>query len=154
MCACRFCRALMSVNIRPCGRLRRTIGQRGIRHVNLLRVTALPPTQRVAQQKQDVLDFLRSHIGLDDYDDLARVFDNVLGVPQGRLTADFLLTPGQRKDTFDPLLRVDAYRHVYDKLRDVLDVMQGNISEQERRVSALEPEAARLPGQVSSARPV
>ena len=102
---------------------------------------------RVAQQKQDVLDFLRSHIGLDDYDDLARVFDNVLGVPQGRLTADFLLTPGQRKDTFDPLLRVDAYRHVYDKLRDVLDVMQGNISEQERRVSALEPEAARLPEQ-------
>ena len=102
---------------------------------------------RVAQQKQDVLDFLRNHIGLDDYDDLARVFDNVLGVPQGRLTADFLLTPGQRKDTFDPLLRVDAYRHVYDKLRDVLDVMQGNISEQERRVSALEPEAARLPEQ-------
>ena len=110
-------------------------------------VYSLDTKGRVAQQKQDVLSFLRSHIGLDDYDDLARVFDNVLGVPQGRLTADFLLTPGQRKDTFDPLLRVDAYRHVYDKLRDVLDVMQGNISEQERRVSALEPEAARLPEQ-------
>ena len=113
-------------------------------------VHSFASNSRVAQQKQDVLDFLRSHIGLDDYDDLARVFDNVLGVPQGRLTADFLLTPGQRKDTFDPLLRVDAYRHVYDKLRDVLDVMQGNISEQERRVSALEPEAARLPGQVTA----
>ena len=110
-------------------------------------VHSFDSNSRVAQQKQDVLDFLRNHIGLEDYDDLARVFDNVLGVPQGRLTADFLLTPGQRKDTFDPLLRVDAYRHVYDKLRDVLDVMQGNISEQERRVSALEPEAARLPEQ-------
>lgn len=100
---------------------------------------------RVAQQKQDVQDFLRAHIGLDDYEDLARVFDNVLGVPQGRLTADFLLTPAQRKGTFDPLLRVDAYRHVYDRLRDVLDVLQGNISDLERRVSALEPQAARLP---------
>ena len=103
--------------------------------------------KRVAQQKQDVQEFLRAHIGLDDYDDLARVFDNVLGVPQGRLTADFMLRPAQRKDTFDPLLRVDAYRHAYEKLRDVLDVMQGNISEQERRVSALEPDAARLPDQ-------
>ena len=71
---------------------------------------------RVAQQKQDVQAFLRQHIGLDEYEDLGRVFADVLGVPQGRLTADFLLTPAQRKDTFDPLLRVDAYRQVYDKL--------------------------------------
>lgn len=106
--------------------------------------------KRVAQQKQDVQDFLRAHIGLDDYDDLARVFDNVLGVPQGRLTADFLLTPSQRKSTFDPLLRVDAYRHIYEKLRDVLDALQGNVSDQERRVSALEPEAARLPDVVAA----
>ena len=102
---------------------------------------------RVAQQKQDVQAFLRSHIALDKYDDIARVFAYVLGVPQGRLTADFLLRPVQRKSTFDPLLRVDTYRHAYDKLRDVLDVMQGSISEQERRISALEPEAARLPEQ-------
>lgn len=108
-------------------------------------VYSLDTEKRVAQQKQDVQDFLRAHIGLDDYDDLGRVFDNVLGVPQGRLTADFLLTPAQRKGTFDPLLRVDAYRHVYEKLRDVLDALQGNVSAQERRVSALEPEAARLP---------
>ena len=106
--------------------------------------------KRVAQQKQDVQDFLRAHIGLDDYDDLARVFDNVLGVPQGRLTADFLLTPSQRKSTFDPLLRVDTYRRVYEKLRDVLDALQGNVSDQERRVSALEPEAARLPDVVAA----
>ena len=49
-----------------------------------------------------------------------------------------------------PLLRVDAYRHVYEKLRDVLDALQGNVSEQERRVSALEPEAARLPDVVAA----
>ncbi|MYB76554.1 MAG: SMC family ATPase, partial [Chloroflexi bacterium] len=104
-------------------------------------VYSLDTNRRVAQQKQDVQDFLRSHVGLDDYADLARVFDNVIGVPQGRLTADFLLTPAQRKGTFDPLLRVDAYRRVYEKLRDVLDALQGNVSEQERRVSALEPEA-------------
>ncbi len=110
-------------------------------------VHSLDTKSRVAQQKQDVQEFLRAHIGLDDYDDLARVFDNVLGVPQGRLTADFMLRPAQRKDTFDPLLRVDAYRHAYEKLRDVLDVMQGNISEQQRRVAALEPDAARLPDQ-------
>ena len=103
--------------------------------------------KRVAQQKQDVHDFLRRHIGLEDYDDLGRVFADVLGVPQGRLTADFLQTSSQRKHTFDPLLQVDVYRRVYEKLRDVLDALQGDVSEQERRVSALEPEAARLPGE-------
>ena len=110
-------------------------------------VFSFDSNERVAQQKQDVHAFLRRHIGLDDYDDLARVFADVLGVPQGRLTADFLLTPAQRKQTFDPLLRVDVYRRVYEKLRDVLDALQGNVSAQERRVSALEPEAARLPGE-------
>ncbi len=105
---------------------------------------------RVAQQKQDVQAFLRQHIGLDEYEDLGRVFADVLGVPQGRLTADFLLTPAQRKDTFDPLLRVDAYRQVYDKLRDVLDALRGDVSDQERRASALEPEAARLPDEVAA----
>ena len=105
---------------------------------------------RVAQQKQDVQAFLRQHIGLDEYEDLARVFADVLGVPQGRLTADFLLTPSQRKDTFDPLLRVDAYRQVYERLRDVLDALRGNVADQERRVSALEPEALRLPNEVAA----
>lgn len=105
---------------------------------------------RVAQQRQGVQEFLRAHVGLDDYDDLGRVFDNVLGVPQGRLTADFLLTPAQRKGTFDPLLRVDAYRSVYEKLRDVRDVLQGNVSDQKQRVSALEPAAARLPEVVAA----
>ncbi len=113
-------------------------------------VYSLDRSERVAQQKQAVQDFLRAHIGLEDYDDLARVFDNVLGVPQGRLTADFQLTPAQRKSTFDPLLHVDTYRHAYDRLRDVLDTLQGRASDQERRVSALEPEAARLPEAVAA----
>ncbi len=106
--------------------------------------------ERAAQQKQDVQDFLRRHVGLDDHDDLTRVFSNVLGVPQGRLTADFLLRPAQRKSTFDPLLQVDTYRLVYDRLRDVLDVLQGDISGHERRVAELEPEAARLPDQLEA----
>lgn len=113
-------------------------------------IYSIDSKRQVAQRKQDVQDFLRAHVGLDDYEDLARVFDNVLGVPQGRLTADFLLTPAQRKSTFDPLLRVDAYRHVYDKLRDVLEALQGMVSDRERRVSALEPEAARLPDAVAA----
>ncbi len=106
--------------------------------------------EQVARQKEEVQAFLRRHVGLDDYDDLARVFADVLGVPQGRLTADFLLTPAQRKQTFDPLLRVDAYRRVFAKLRDVLDALQGKVAEHERQVSGLEPQAARLPDALSA----
>jgi exonuclease SbcC len=108
-------------------------------------VWAMDSQERVAEQQEAVQAFLREHIGLNEYTDLASLFSEVLGVPQGRLTADFLLPPATRKAKFDPLLRVEDYRTAYERLRDALDVLEAQLREREIRLASLRPVAAELP---------
>ena len=79
---------------------------------------------RVCDGKVDVTAFLRQHMGVDPGADLAKLFSDAVGVPQGTLTAIFLQTPSQRKGVFDPLLQVEEYRRAYEKLRDPLRTLR------------------------------
>lgn len=58
----------------------------------------------------EVMPWLRQHLGVAPGTDLARLFANTVGVPQGTFTADFLLTPEKRKPIFDAILKVEEYR--------------------------------------------
>jgi DNA repair protein SbcC/Rad50 len=71
---------------------------------------------KLCEGKTDVTDFLRRHMGVDPSVDLARLFSDAVGVPQGTFTAAFLQTPAQRKAIFDPLLQVEEYKQAFDKL--------------------------------------
>lgn len=71
---------------------------------------------KLCEGKSDVTDFLRRHMGVDPTADLARLFSDAVGVPQGTFTAAFLQTPAQRKAIFDPLLQVEEYKLAFDKL--------------------------------------
>lgn len=63
--------------------------------------------------KDEVLPWLRQHIGVAPGTDLAQLFSNTIGVPQGTFTVDFLLTPEKRKPIFDTVLKVEEYRETY-----------------------------------------
>ena len=63
--------------------------------------------------KDEVLPWLRQHIGVAPGTDLAQLFANTIGVPQGTFTVDFLLTPEKRKPIFDTVLKVEEYRETY-----------------------------------------
>lgn len=63
--------------------------------------------------KDEVMPWLRQHLGVAPGTDLAQLFANTIGVPQGTFTADFLLPPDKRKPIFDTILKVEAYRTVY-----------------------------------------
>ena len=63
--------------------------------------------------KEDVLPWLRQHIGVAPGTDLGQLFANTIGVPQGTFTADFLLSPEKRKPIFDTILKVEEYRETY-----------------------------------------
>ncbi len=65
--------------------------------------------------EEDILPWLRQHMGVPPGTDLARLFGNTVGVPQGTFTADFLATEKERKKTFDATLKVEEYRQAYDK---------------------------------------
>ncbi len=63
--------------------------------------------------KDEVLPWLRQHLGVSPGTDLAQLFANTIGVPQGTFTADFLLSTEKRKPIFDTILKVEEYRETY-----------------------------------------
>ncbi|NEP18855.1 MAG: SMC family ATPase [Leptolyngbya sp. SIO4C1] len=63
--------------------------------------------------KDEVMPWLRQHLGVAAGTDLGELFANTVGVPQGTFTADFLLSPDKRKPIFDTILKVEEYRTVY-----------------------------------------
>jgi DNA repair protein SbcC/Rad50 len=105
----------------------------------------------VAQNKADVVDWLREHLKLDEDDDLSELFLNAVGVPQGLLTSAFLETASKRKDIFNPLLRVDEYERAWQRLRDTESYLKDKKHAAQVRIAGLEADVARLPKQEQSA---
>lgn len=69
--------------------------------------------------EEEILPWLRQHLGVAPGTDLARLFANTIGVPQGTFTADFLKTAEERKKVFDSILKVEEYKQVN---RDMLSL--------------------------------
>lgn len=101
--------------------------------------------RQIVTGKQDVIDWLKEHLGVDPTVDLTALFVDAIGVPQGLLTAPFLETPANRKDKFDPLLQVDEYETSWEELRKTESYLRDRISEQEVLISQLQTKLERLP---------
>lgn len=100
---------------------------------------------KVCEGKSDVLAFLKEHLGVDAGAVLKDLFRNAVGVPQGTLTAAFLDTPSNRKGTFDPLLRVEEYRNVYQSLRQPLSLLNERKQQNANQISELRGRLESLP---------
>ncbi|MEZ4676015.1 MAG: SMC family ATPase [Caldilineaceae bacterium] len=100
---------------------------------------------KICEGKADVLHFLRQHMGVDPTADLARLFSDAVGVPQGTFTAAFLQTPAQRKAVFDPLLQVEEYKQAFDKLLDPLRTLQKQQQDLQVESAAYQGRLERLP---------
>src|SRR5262245_57452547 len=101
---------------------------------------------RVVEQRQDVLDFLRRHLRLETDIALRDLFNDALGVPQGTFTADFLLTPANRKKKFDTLLQVEDYRKAAEKLNDTRVYLQDERRAVDTHIAELERATNQLDG--------
>lgn len=78
--------------------------------------------------KKDVLAWLISNIfSVSTEDELPRIFENTIGVPQGMLTAAFMETPTKRRKTFDEILKVDEYRNAYENLRNAMNLIDESV---------------------------
>lgn len=71
---------------------------------------------RIADKKEDVMRFLREHLGVEPGTDLETLFRRAIGVPQGTFTAIFLESTAERKRAFDKLLKVEEYRRGAEEL--------------------------------------
>ncbi|MHA1844368.1 MAG: AAA family ATPase [Promethearchaeota archaeon] len=77
--------------------------------------------------KSGLLTWLRTQFSLKGTIDLSTLFETSIGIPQGTFCEPFLRTPAQRKNFFNPILQVDVYRKVWEKLRELIKEFSGDI---------------------------
>ncbi len=100
----------------------------------------------MAEGREEVDRFLRRSLGFGDSAvDLKSIFADVSGVPQGRLTADFIDTPQSRKSKFDPLLGTHDFRAAFNALRQPLNLLENRRSELTQTLAALQERLKDLP---------
>ncbi len=105
-----------------------------------------PETERkLVEGKQDVVDWLKKHMGVEPNADLTALFEDAIGVPQGLLTAPFLENAPARKKKFNPLLQIDSYEKVWLQLRNVRSHLSDEIHTAKQLIAGLQGELKRLP---------
>lgn len=90
----------------------------------------------------DIKPWLKDSLGIEQEQDLAQLFNDVVGVSQGTFTAPFLETPANRKQKFNKMLKVEAFNEAYSKTREVVAAINRMIGEQEKIKVRLEERVA------------
>lgn len=88
--------------------------------------------------EDEVMPWLRQHLGVAPGTDLGRLFANTIGVPQGTFTADFLQTAEKRKQVFDAILKVEEFKQVYSGLNGLRKYSEGLVEALKRDVAQYE----------------
>jgi exonuclease SbcC len=92
--------------------------------------------------KDEVLPWLKQHIGVASTTNLPQLFARIVGVPQGTFTADFLQPAEQRKTVFDTILKVEDYKLAYKQMNtlrryaeDQVAAVKGQIDQYEESLA-------------------
>lgn len=85
--------------------------------------------------KEEVMPWLREHLGVAPGTDLSQLFSSTIGVPQGTFTVDFLLTKEKRKPIFDKILKVEEYQQSWKKLGDLEKYAKNQVESLEQEIA-------------------
>ena len=85
--------------------------------------------------KEEVMPWLREHLGVSPGTDLSQLFSSTIGVPQGTFTVDFLLTKEKRKPIFDKILKVEEYQQSWKKLGDLEKYAKHQVESLEQEIA-------------------
>ncbi|MBD2074895.1 SMC family ATPase [Phormidium sp. FACHB-592] len=85
--------------------------------------------------KEEVIPWLREHLGVAPGTDLSQLFSSTIGVPQGTFAVDFLLTKEKRKPIFDKILKVEEYQQSWKKLGDLEKYAKGQVEGLEQEIA-------------------
>ncbi|HEY9752993.1 MAG TPA: SMC family ATPase [Coleofasciculaceae cyanobacterium] len=94
--------------------------------------------------EEEILPWLRQQLGVSPGTDLADLFANTIGVPQGMFTADFLKPERERKKTFDSILKVEEYRKTHDNLLPLSKHAESAVAELVRDIARYDEELEAL----------
>lgn len=68
----------------------------------------------IATDATNSKQWLAEQFGFKDTTELKVFFENVIGVPQGRIASDFLQTGSTRASIFNPILRTEEYKKAFN----------------------------------------
>ena len=85
-------------------------------------------------KSNDVMLWLKPHIGVENSTDLPKLFGEVIGIPQGTFTTDFLKRTGDRKKIFDPILNVEEYKRAFAESKDLENYAETQVDRLERDI--------------------
>ena len=88
--------------------------------------------------KDEVLPWLRQHLGVSPTTNLPQLFARTVGVPQGTFTADFLQTAEQRKAVFDAILKVEEYKQAYKQMNTLRRYAEDQVDQVKRQIEQYE----------------
>ncbi len=94
---------------------------------------------------EEVMPWLRQHLGVAPGADLGKLFANTIGVPQGTFTADFLLATEKRKPIFDAILKVEEYRQANQQLLGLEKYAKAAVDRWERDIAQYDEALSELP---------
>ena len=98
--------------------------------------------------KTDLIERLTSQFNMEDKDELSRLWESCIGVPQTKFLSDFAQTPAKRETTFDPLLGVEAYEESWkNALKDVPDTIKTDQNTLRDEIQTLTGEVQSLPNE-------
>lgn len=87
---------------------------------------------------EEVMPWLRQQFNVAPGTDLARLFANTIGVPQGTFTAAFLETTENRRKVFDSILKVEEYKSLHRDLKPLEDLAKAEVEQLERKITECE----------------
>ncbi|WP_299487638.1 SMC family ATPase [Acaryochloris sp. IP29b_bin.137] len=99
-----------------------------------------PQLKRKLELKKldDVRCWLCEHLGVGVHTELAKLFAETIGIPQGTFTVDFLKSAGDRKKVFDPILKVEEYKQAYDQAQKLTSYAQAQVQQLEHQLHSYE----------------
>ncbi|PSN20698.1 SMC family ATPase [filamentous cyanobacterium CCP5] len=92
--------------------------------------------------QDEILPWLRQHLGVAPGTDLSRLFARTVGVPQGTLTADFLLPAEGRRSVFDAVLKVEEYKEAYRQTNALRRYAEARVETTKRELERFNEELA------------
>jgi exonuclease SbcC len=106
-----------------------------------LEIRDLETNLKISKTREDAQKWLSQAIGVEFAGFGKTLFENVLGVSQGRMVESFLQTAGVRRGIFEPILKLEGYEQTWEYLGKAQTDLAG-------RVTAAKTKAARLEGQL------
>ncbi|MBC7971368.1 MAG: SMC family ATPase [Verrucomicrobia bacterium] len=94
--------------------------------------------------KEEVMPWLREHLGVAAGTDLSQLFSSTIGVPQGTFAVDFLLTKEKRKPIFDKILKVEEYQQSWKKLGELEKYAKSQVESLEQEIAHYDEDLEQL----------